>query len=108
MLDGRVKTLHPRIHGGLLARTADAKHRAAIAAAGIDPIELLVVNLYPFESTVADPECPLADAVENIDIGCPAMLRGAAKNYRSVSAVADPADYARVLDEIRSSRAAVP
>jgi phosphoribosylaminoimidazolecarboxamide formyltransferase/IMP cyclohydrolase len=92
MLDGRVKTLHPKIHGGLLARTEDAKHRSAIAAAGIDPIELLVVNLYPFESTVADPDCPLEDAVENIDIGGPAMLRAAAKNYTSVSAIVDPAD----------------
>jgi phosphoribosylaminoimidazolecarboxamide formyltransferase/IMP cyclohydrolase len=102
MLDGRVKTLHPRIHGGLLARSDDAKHRAAIAAAGIDPIELLVVNLYPFESTVADPDCLLEDAVENIDIGGPAMLRAAAKNYGSVAAVVDPADYPRVLEEIRS------
>ena len=101
MLDGRVKTLHPKIHGGLLARTEDAKHRSAIAAAGIDPIELLVVNLYPFESTVADPECPLEDAVENIDIGGPAMLRAAAKNYGSVAAIVDPSDYPRVLDEIR-------
>jgi phosphoribosylaminoimidazolecarboxamide formyltransferase/IMP cyclohydrolase len=102
MLDGRVKTLHPKIHGGLLARTEDAKHLAAIAAAGIDPIELLVVNLYPFESTVADPDCPLEDAVENIDIGGPAMLRAAAKNHASVAAVVDPADYTRVLDEIRT------
>ena len=102
MLDGRVKTLHPKIHGGLLARTEDAKHRSAIAAAGIDPIELLVVNLYPFESTVADPDCSLEDAVENIDIGGPAMLRAAAKNYGSVAAIVDPADYPRVLDEIRS------
>jgi phosphoribosylaminoimidazolecarboxamide formyltransferase/IMP cyclohydrolase len=102
MLDGRVKTLHPRIHGGLLARTDDAKHRAAIAAADIEPIELLVVNLYPFESTVADPDCPLEDAVENIDIGGPAMLRAAAKNYGSVAAVVDPADYPRVLDELHS------
>ena len=102
MLDGRVKTLHPKIHGGLLARTEDAKHRSAIAAAGIDPIELLVVNLYPFESTVADPDCPLEDAVENIDIGGPAMLRAAAKNYGSVAAIVDPADYPRVLDELRT------
>ncbi len=105
MLDGRVKTLHPKIHGGLLARTEDAKHRAAIAQAGIDPIELLVVNLYPFESTVADPECPLEDAVENIDIGGPAMLRAAAKNHGSVAALVDPADYPRVLEEIRAKGA---
>ena len=103
MLDGRVKTLHPRIHGGLLARMDDAKHRAAIAAAGIEPIEILAVNLYPFESTVADPDCALEDAVENIDIGGPAMLRAAAKNYGSVAAIVDPADYARVLAEIQKS-----
>jgi len=102
MLDGRVKTLHPKIHGGLLGRTEDAKHRAAMASAGIDPIELLVVNLYPFESTVADPDCPLEDAIENIDIGGPAMLRAAAKNHGSVAAIVDPADYPRVLDEIRT------
>jgi phosphoribosylaminoimidazolecarboxamide formyltransferase/IMP cyclohydrolase len=108
MLDGRVKTLHPRIHGGLLARTDDAKHRAAIAAAGIEPIEVLVVNLYPFESTVADPECPLEDAVENIDIGGPAMLRAAAKNYGSVAAIVDPADYPLVLGEIRAAGAVSP
>jgi phosphoribosylaminoimidazolecarboxamide formyltransferase/IMP cyclohydrolase len=102
MLDGRVKTLHPKIHGGLLGRTEDAKHRAAMSAAGIEPIELLVVNLYPFESTVADPDCPLEDAIENIDIGGPAMLRAAAKNHGSVAAIVDPADYPRVLDEIRA------
>src|SRR5213596_3196601 len=102
MLDGRVKTLHPKVHGGLLGRTEDAKHRAAMAAAGIDPIELLAVNLYPFESTVADPDCPLEDAVENIDIGGPAMLRAAAKNYGSVAAIVDPADYPQVLTEIRT------
>ena len=105
MLDGRVKTLHPRIHAGLLARADDAKHRAALDSAGIEPIELLVVNLYPFESTVADPECPLEDAVENIDIGGPAMLRAAAKNYGSVAAIVDPADYPRVLEEIRAKGA---
>jgi len=102
MLDGRVKTLHPKIHGGLLARRDDAKHQAALQAAGIDPIDLLVVNLYPFRSTVADPDCRLEDAVENIDIGGPAMLRAAAKNYGGVTVLVDPADYARVLDEIRS------
>jgi phosphoribosylaminoimidazolecarboxamide formyltransferase / IMP cyclohydrolase len=103
MLDGRVKTLHPRIHGGLLARMDDAKHRAAIAAAGIEPIEVLAVNLYPFESTVADPDCALDEAVENVDIGGPAMLRAAAKNYGSVAAIVDPADYPRVLSEIQQN-----
>ncbi|HUQ26806.1 MAG TPA: bifunctional phosphoribosylaminoimidazolecarboxamide formyltransferase/IMP cyclohydrolase, partial [Burkholderiales bacterium] len=77
MLDGRVKTLHPKIHGGLLARRDDPAHLAAIKAAGIEPIDLLVVNLYPFAATVADPDCRLEDAIENIDIGGPAMLRAA-------------------------------
>jgi phosphoribosylaminoimidazolecarboxamide formyltransferase/IMP cyclohydrolase len=102
MLDGRVKTLHPKIHGGLLAKRDDAKHQAALREAEIEPIDLLVVNLYPFQSTVADPDCRLEDAVENIDIGGPAMLRAAAKNYPGVTVVVDPADYARVLEEIRA------
>ena len=102
MLDGRVKTLHPKIHAGLLARRDDAKHQAALREAGIEPIDLLVVNLYPFQSTVADPDCRLEDAVENIDIGGPAMLRAAAKNHAGVTVVVDPADYPRVLDELRA------
>jgi phosphoribosylaminoimidazolecarboxamide formyltransferase / IMP cyclohydrolase len=101
MLDGRVKTLHPKIHGGLLARRDDATHLAAIRAAGIEPIDLVVVNLYPFAATVADPDCRLEDAIENIDIGGPAMLRSAAKNYAGVAVLVDPADYARVLGELR-------
>jgi phosphoribosylaminoimidazolecarboxamide formyltransferase/IMP cyclohydrolase len=101
MLDGRVKTLHPKIHGGLLARRDDASHMAAIRAAGIEPIDLVVVNLYPFAATVADPDCRLEDAIENIDIGGPAMLRSAAKNYSGVAVLVDPADYARVLEELR-------
>ena len=108
MLDGRVKTLHPKIHAGLLARRGDAKHEAALRDSGIEPIDLLVVNLYPFQSTVADPDCRLEDAVENIDIGGPAMLRAAAKNYSAVTVVVDPADYARVLDEIRAQGAPSP
>ena len=103
MLDGRVKTLHPAIHGGILARRDSREHLAAIEKAGIAPIDLIAVNLYPFEATVADPDCRLETAVENIDIGGPAMLRAAAKNYTGVAAVVDPADYARVLDEIRAS-----
>ena len=102
MLDGRVKTLHPKIHGGLLARRDVPGHMAAIRDAGIEPIDLLVVNLYPFQATVADPECRLEDAIENIDIGGPTMLRAAAKNHGSVAALVDPADYARVLEEIRA------
>jgi phosphoribosylaminoimidazolecarboxamide formyltransferase/IMP cyclohydrolase len=101
MLDGRVKTLHPAIHGGLLARRDDAAHVAAIRDAGIAPIDMAVVNLYPFEATVVDPDCSLQEAIENIDIGGPAMLRSAAKNHAAVTVLVDPADYARVLDEIR-------
>ena len=103
MLDGRVKTLHPKIHGGILARRDLREHMAAIDKAGIAPIDLIVVNLYPFEATVADPDCTLENAVENIDIGGPAMLRAAAKNYAGVAVVVDPADYTGVLDEIRAS-----
>ncbi|MDA8107794.1 MAG: bifunctional phosphoribosylaminoimidazolecarboxamide formyltransferase/IMP cyclohydrolase [Betaproteobacteria bacterium] len=102
MLDGRVKTLHPKIHGGILARRDSAAHMAAIAEAGIAPIDLIVVNLYPFQATVADPDCRLADAIENIDIGGPTLLRAAAKNHASVTVLVDPADYARVLEEIRA------
>jgi phosphoribosylaminoimidazolecarboxamide formyltransferase/IMP cyclohydrolase len=101
MLDGRVKTLHPKIHAGLLARRDQAAHMDALQKAGIGTIDLLVVNLYPFAATVADPECRFDDAIENIDIGGPAMLRSAAKNHASVAALVDPADYARVLQEIR-------
>ena len=105
MLDGRVKTLHPKVHGGLLARREDAAHVQAIAAAGIPPIDLLVVNLYPFEATVAKPGCTLEDAIENIDIGGPAMVRSAAKNWRGVGVVTDPAQYASVLDELKNAGA---
>jgi phosphoribosylaminoimidazolecarboxamide formyltransferase/IMP cyclohydrolase len=102
MLEGRVKTLHPKIHAGLLAR---ADQQAELARAGLEPIELLVVNLYPFEATVATPGCSLEQAIENIDIGGPAMLRAAAKNHGAVAALVDPADYAAVLDEIRKNGA---
>lgn len=105
MLDGRVKTLHPKIHGGLLARRDDAAHLRAIEAAGIPAIDLLVVNLYPFESTVAKRDCTLDDAIENIDIGGPAMVRSAAKNWRGVGVVTDAAQYTSVLDEIKRSGA---
>ena len=105
MLDGRVKTLHPKIHGGLLARRDDAAHQAALQSAGIAAIDLLVVNLYPFAATAADPDARFEDAIENIDIGGPAMLRSAAKNHAHVAAVVDPADYARVLHEIEASGA---
>ena len=104
ILDGRVKTLHPKIHGGLLARRDSAEHMDTIKAAGIDRIDMLVVNLYPFRETVAKPGCTFADAVENIDIGGPAMLRAAAKNHGTeaggVTVVIDPVDYSRVLGEM--------
>jgi len=102
MLDGRVKTLHPKIHGGLLARRGSPAHMASLRDAGIDPIDLVVVNLYPFQATVADPDCRFEDAIENIDIGGPSMLRAAAKNHADVAVVVDPSDYAQVLDELRA------
>ncbi|HEX8464288.1 MAG TPA: bifunctional phosphoribosylaminoimidazolecarboxamide formyltransferase/IMP cyclohydrolase, partial [Abditibacterium sp.] len=101
MMDGRVKTLHPAIHGGLLARRDLPAHMEAIAGQNIAPIDLVCVNLYPFEETVAKPDVSLAEAVENIDIGGPSMVRSAAKNYASVTIVVDPADYNAVLDELR-------
>ena len=100
MLDGRVKTLHPRIHGGLLARRDLPAHMAALAEQGIDTIDLLVVNLYPFAQATARPGCTLEEAIENIDIGGPAMLRAAAKNWPHVAVLIDPADYAGVLAEM--------
>ena len=103
ILDGRVKTLNPRIHAGLLARRDDPAHMAALQQHGIDPIELLIVNLYPFEQTVARPGCSFDDAIENIDIGGPAMLRAAAKNHESVAVIVDPADYGRVIDTLRAT-----
>ncbi len=102
MLDGRVKTLHPTIHGGLLARRDVPGHMAALQAHGIATIDLLVVNLYPFEATVARPGCTLEDAIENIDIGGPAMVRSAAKNWRDVAVLTDAAQYAGVLAELRA------
>ncbi|MFM2448009.1 MAG: bifunctional phosphoribosylaminoimidazolecarboxamide formyltransferase/inosine monophosphate [Pseudomonadota bacterium] len=102
MLDGRVKTLHPMIHGGLLARRDHPEHVAAIEQHDISPIDLLVVNLYPFEATVAKPGCTLEDAIENIDIGGPAMVRSAAKNWKDVAVVTDASQYAQVLAELKS------
>ena len=102
MLDGRVKTLHPKIHGGLLARRDLPAHVAAIEAHGIDTIDLLVVNLYPFEATVAKPGCTLEDAIENIDIGGPAMVRSAAKNWKDVGVLTDASQYAVALAELKA------
>jgi phosphoribosylaminoimidazolecarboxamide formyltransferase/IMP cyclohydrolase len=103
MLDGRVKTLHPKIHAGLLARRDSREHLAQLERAGIAPIDLVVVNLYPFAATVADPACTLEEAIENIDVGGPAMLRAAAKNHAGVAVLTDPADYDAVLAEIRAT-----
>src|SRR5690348_4216954 len=100
MLDGRVKTLHPKVHGGLLYIRGNEAHEAAARAHGIQPIDLVVVNLYPFEQTVARPNATLHDAIENIDIGGPSMLRSAAKNHDSVTVVVDPLDYAEVAKQI--------
>jgi len=101
ILDGRVKTLHPKIHGGILGRRDDPHHQQQMAEHQIKPIDMVVVNLYPFEATVARPDCPLEDAIENIDIGGPSMVRSAAKNHRDVSVIVDPADYAGVVEELR-------
>ena len=100
MLDGRVKTLHPKVHGGLLARRDVPEHMAALKEHGIQTIDLLIVNLYPFEATVAKPGCTLEDAIENIDIGGPAMVRSAAKNWKDVAVLTDASQYAAVIEEL--------
>src|SRR5476649_1598022 len=100
LLHGRVKTLHPKVHGGLLFLRDNAEHRAQAQAHQIEPIDLVVVNLYPFEQTINKEGVSLEHAIENIDIGGPSMLRSAAKNYRSVTVVVDPSDYAVVAGEI--------
>src|SRR5512138_267973 len=107
MLDGRVKTLHPKVHGGLLGMRGNPEHVATMKAHGIEPIDMVVVNLYPFEATVAKADCTLEDAIENIDIGGPTMLRSAAKNNADVTVLVDPADYRVVLDEMKASGGAV-
>ena len=102
MMDGRVKTLHPKIHGGILGRRGIDD--AVMSANGIQPIDMVVVNLYPFENTVALPDCDLATAIENIDIGGPTMIRAAAKNYIDVAVLVDPSDYARTLNELKAKQ----
>ena len=102
MLDGRVKTLHPKVHGGLLARRDVPEHMAALKEHGIQTIDLLIVNLYPFEATVAKPGCTLEDAIENIDIGGPAMVRSAAKNWKDVAVLTDASQYAGVIEELKT------
>jgi phosphoribosylaminoimidazolecarboxamide formyltransferase / IMP cyclohydrolase len=103
MLDGRVKTLHPKVHGGILNQRANGEHQRQCAAHGLRNIDLIAVNLYAFAKTVADPNCSLADAIENIDIGGPTMLRAAAKNFHDVTVIVDPADYPLVLAEIKTT-----
>src|SRR5689334_6217881 len=103
MLDGRVKTLHPKVHAGILARRDLPEHVNAPREHAIPTIDLVVVNLYPFRETVAKPGCTLEDAIENIDIGGPTMVRAAAKNWMHVGVVVDPADYAEVLAELRGN-----
>ncbi len=107
MLDGRVKTLHPKVHGGLLGMRGNAEHVATMKAHGIEPIDMVVVNLYPFEATVAKHGCTLEDAIENIDIGGPTMLRSAAKNNADVTVLVDHADYAHVLEEMKTTGGSV-
>ena len=103
MLDGRVKTLHPKIHGGILGQRENSDHVQTMAKHGIEPIDMVVVNLYPFEATVAKPNCTLEEAIENIDIGGPAMIRSAAKNYRDVVVVVDPGDYDDLIAEMKKN-----
>lgn len=103
MLDGRVKTLHPKVHGGILNQRHNEDHQAQCQEHGLKNIDLIAVNLYAFEKTVADPNCSLADAIENIDIGGPTMLRSSAKNFHDVTVIVDPADYPQVLKEIQET-----
>lgn len=103
MLDGRVKTLHPKVHGGILNQRGNEDHRRQCAEHGLKNIDLIAVNLYAFEKTVANPDCSLADAIENIDIGGPTMLRAAAKNFHDVTVVVDPADYPQIVKEIKET-----
>src|SRR5579871_5548443 len=103
MLEGRVKTLHPAVHGGILADRAKPDHMQAIAAHDIRPIDIVCINLYPFAATVARPDVTLEEAIENIDIGGPAMIRSAAKNHSGVTVIVEPDDYEVVLAELRAN-----
>lgn len=107
MMDGRVKTLHPKIHGGLLGRRNNQKDTREMEIHGISPIDMVVVNLYPFEATVAREGCSLDEAIENIDIGGPTMIRSGAKNYRDVSVVVDPNDYPEIIRELKENEGRV-
>src|SRR5574337_2022780 len=103
MLDGRVKTLHPKVHGGILHMRANAAHRTAVAEHGIEPIDMVVVNLYAFEKTASRPGVHFEELIENIDIGGPSMIRSAAKNFQDVAVVTSPADYASLAQEMKQS-----
>jgi len=108
MLGGRVKTLHPKIHAGLLALRDNPEHMRALEAQGIGAIDMLVVNLYPFERTIKRPGASIEEAIENIDIGGPAMLRSAAKNHMSVAVVCNPLRYAQVISELKKNSGSLP
>jgi len=103
MMDGRVKTLHPKVHGGILGRRDNQEHMRQMAEVGMEPIDMVVINLYPFESVTSRPDCPFEEAIENIDIGGPSMIRSAAKNFESVAVVTDPADYDAIIREMKNS-----
>src|ERR1022692_1714900 len=107
MLDGRVKTLHPKVHGGILHRRENPAHTAAVAAQGIEPIDMVVVNLYAFEKTAAKPGVAFEELIENIDIGGPSMIRSAAKNFRDVAIVTSPSDYDSIAEEMSRSAGAL-
>ena len=107
MLDGRVKTLHPKVHGALLGIRSNPEHVETMKKHGIEPIDMIVVNLYPFKETIAKPGCTFEDAIENIDIGGPAMLRSASKNFQSVTVVIDPADYSFIIDTMKKNNGEV-
>ncbi len=104
MLDGRLKTLHPKIHGGLLSRRSNPKDMEDIQRHGIKTIDMVVVNLYPFEATTSKPNVTFDEAIENIDIGGPTMLRASAKNFQDVAVVVDPDDYVKVIGEIKAAK----
>jgi phosphoribosylaminoimidazolecarboxamide formyltransferase/IMP cyclohydrolase len=107
IMDGRVKTLHPKVHGGLLAVRSNKNHMDTLANHSIQPIDMVVVNLYPFEKTIANPDVTMEEAIENIDIGGPSMLRSAAKNYASVTVITDPDDYTRIEREMEENSMSV-
>jgi len=104
MLDGRVKTLHPKIHGGILSRRSNPEDMEEVKKHGIDTIDMVVVNLYPFEESISKPGVTFAEAIENIDIGGPTMLRSASKNFQDVAVIVDPSDYGRVIEEMKNSK----